>query len=104
MARLNESCAQCHREQSRTFAFEHEALREGCVTCHQPHGSINQKMLTERDNNLCLKCHSQIQSNPGEVFVGKRDDHSMFIRGKTCWSAGCHNAVHGSNISPHLQY
>ena len=103
MARSNESCGECHKEQVRPFAFEHEALREGCVTCHQPHGSINQKLLLERDNNLCLKCHSQLQLAPGEVFVGKWD-HSDFIRGKTCWSAGCHNAVHGSNINPHLQY
>jgi predicted CXXCH cytochrome family protein len=103
MARLNESCATCHREQARPFAFEHEALREGCVTCHQPHGSINAKLLPERDNTLCLKCHSQIQFPAGEVFVGKLD-HSAFIQGKTCWTAGCHNAVHGSNINPKLQY
>ena len=31
MARLNQSCAQCHRDQSRPFVFEHEALREGCI-------------------------------------------------------------------------
>src|SRR5437870_2942474 len=50
MARLNENCAQCHREQTRPFVYEHEALREGCAVCHQPHGSINAKMLVESDN------------------------------------------------------
>ena len=103
MARLNESCAQCHREQTRPFAFEHEALREGCAVCHRPHGSINPKMLVERDNNLCLKCHAQVQVNAGEVVLGKRN-HSGDLRRGTCWSAGCHTAVHGSNISPRMLY
>src|SRR5262245_15201705 len=50
MARLNDSCALCHREQSKPFIYEHEALREGCTTCHNPHGSINAKMLVQADN------------------------------------------------------
>ncbi|MBM3834603.1 MAG: hypothetical protein FJ403_15290 [Verrucomicrobia bacterium] len=103
MARLNESCAQCHREQAKPVVFEHEALREGCTTCHQPHGSINRKMLIQADNNLCLKCHAQVQSGAGQVVIGK-SDHTTRIRGRTCWTAGCHPSVHGSNISPHLHY
>ena len=40
-------------------SFEHDALREGCTTCHNVHGSVNAKLLTVRDANLCLKCHFQ---------------------------------------------
>jgi predicted CXXCH cytochrome family protein len=103
MARLNESCAECHREQARPFAFEHEALRDGCTVCHSPHGSINAKLLTERDNNLCLKCHAQVQATAGQIIIGKLD-HSSYMRRGTCWSAGCHTAIHGSNISPRMLY
>jgi predicted CXXCH cytochrome family protein len=103
MARLNESCAQCHREQARSFVFEHEALREGCVTCHQPHGSVHAKLLTERDANLCLKCHAQVQPSPGELWIGKVDHKALLSMG-TCWSAGCHTAVHGSNFQPKMLY
>jgi predicted CXXCH cytochrome family protein len=106
MARLNQSCAQCHREQSRPVVYEHEALREGCTVCHSPHGSINSKMLVERDMNLCLKCHAQIQGpsvGPDELFIGKVP-HSAFLRQGTCWSAGCHTAIHGSNINPLMLY
>lgn len=104
MARLNESCAQCHREQAKPHAFEHAALRDGCITCHSPHGSINAKMLTERDNNLCLKCHAQVAGpTPGSVLIGAVD-HSEQIRQGSCFSAGCHTAVHGSNIDRRLLY
>ena len=36
-------------------------MREGCTTCHNPHGSINRMMLTQPDNNLCFRCHAQVQ-------------------------------------------
>jgi predicted CXXCH cytochrome family protein len=102
MARLNETCAQCHREQTRPFVFEHEAMREGCTVCHNPHGSINRKLLAQADSNLCLRCHAQ-RTGPGvpagELFIGATP-HATFLKMGTCWSAGCHPAVHGSNIHP----
>lgn len=103
MARLNESCAACHREQTRPFVFEHEAMREGCATCHQVHGSVNAHLLVQRDVNLCLKCHAQIQPGAGATWIGKVD-HRRFLQFGTCWSAGCHTAVHGSNVSPKMLY
>jgi predicted CXXCH cytochrome family protein len=106
MARLNGQCASCHREQTRPFVFEHEALREGCTVCHTPHGSINAKMLIERDNNLCLKCHAQVAGASGStpnLFIGKQA-HTAFLPRGACWSSGCHTAVHGSNLSPLMRY
>jgi predicted CXXCH cytochrome family protein len=105
MAQVNEACAGCHREQTRPFAFEHEAMREGCVVCHQPHGSVNRKLLTESDVNLCLKCHAQtpVAGSAGAIYIGKVD-HTAFLRQGTCWSAGCHSAVHGSNVDPRMRF
>jgi len=106
MARLNETCAACHRGQTKPVIYEHEALREGCTTCHQPHGSINRKMLTQPDLNLCLRCHAQVQGpgvKPGEIVIGKLN-HTALIRQGACWSSGCHTAVHGSNINPYFLY
>jgi predicted CXXCH cytochrome family protein len=106
MARQNEQCASCHRNQTRRFVFEHAALNEGCVTCHAPHGSVNRKMLTQPDANLCLRCHAQVVSpaaGRGDIIIGKVN-HTTYMRQGTCWTSGCHTAVHGSNVDPYLRY
>ncbi|MEI6083764.1 MAG: cytochrome c3 family protein [Verrucomicrobiota bacterium] len=110
MNRANETCAACHRNESRPHVFEHEALREGCVSCHNPHGSINPKLLVQRDNNLCLKCHAQVAlgSSSGTTSIGKMPHAGFgpteFLKQGTCFSAGCHTAVHGSDVNTHLRY
>ena len=99
-----ENCVQCHPSQQGPFVFEHEALREGCTTCHSPHGSVNAKMLTERNANLCLKCHfQQVQNGGATILIGGVDHTSRLSQG-ACWSAGCHEAVHGSRVSPSLRF
>ena len=105
MARLNQSCAQCHPAQTKPVVFEHPALREGCAACHNPHGSVNPALLTVRDSNLCLRCHAQ---TPGaaavhKIFIGNVD-HTGLLQYGSCWTAGCHTAVHGSNTQPFFFY
>lgn len=96
---VNETCFNCHKEHRGPFVFEHDALREGCTSCHKVHGSIHDKMLIVRDINLCLRCHTQTNF----PRVGDRNHTTDFSRG-TCFSAGCHTAVHGSNFDDHLRY
>ena len=99
LAGVNEACFNCHKEQRGPFVWEHEAVREGCTTCHQVHGSIHAKMLVARDNNLCLRCHTQMNF----PMIGKQSHAGRLPQG-TCFSAGCHTAVHGSNFDDHLRY
>ena len=109
--RLNDTCAQCHREQAQPFVFQHPALREGCTSCHNPHGSINPKLLNVRDGNLCIRCHAQkpatfpttTGTGAPTIFFGNKD-HTTFVRYGACWSAGCHAAIHGSNTQPYFLY
>ncbi|HLD73528.1 MAG TPA: cytochrome c3 family protein [Bdellovibrionota bacterium] len=96
---MNEACFKCHAEKRGPFAFEHEAISSSCIMCHNPHGSIHSKMLVQNDKNLCLKCHVQ----PNYPVIGGRN-HSNYANQGTCWSAGCHTAVHGSNFDDHLRY
>ncbi len=98
-----EGCLDCHPSQRGPFVYEHEALLEGCTVCHQPHGSLNAALLTERNATLCLKCHFQEQAAAGTILIGGRD-HSFFLASGTCWSAGCHEAVHGSQVSSSLRF
>lgn len=97
-----ETCLQCHPSQRGPYVFEHEAMREGCTTCHTPHGSINAKMLTVRDSNLCLKCHFQ-QVQGGAIRIGGAD-HTLRLQQGACWTAGCHEAVHGSRVNSSLRF
>jgi predicted CXXCH cytochrome family protein len=98
----NEMCLRCHPAQQGPYVFEHEALREGCTTCHNPHGSINAQLLKDRDSNLCLQCHFE-QFSGGEILIGG-SDHTDRLQEGTCWSAGCHQAVHGSRVNPSLRF
>ncbi len=99
MKGVNEACFNCHKEMRGPFVFEHEAVREGCTTCHQVHGSIHSKMLVARDSNLCLRCHTQMNF----PTIGKSGHGGRLPQG-SCFTAGCHTAVHGSNFDDHLRY
>ena len=97
-----DTCTECHTAQKGPFIFKHNAMKEGCVSCHNPHGSVNQKMLKAPDSNLCLQCHAT-GSNPGQLFAFGRDHVGNPVNG-TCWVSGCHEAVHGSNTSHALRF
>lgn len=107
MEGANEKCFKCHPDKRGPFVWEHDAVREGCTICHNPHGSVNNKLLVAHDTNLCLRCHYE-QAYP---IIGDRNHTgaqapsptpSLFlIRGKeSCMSH--HEAIHGSNFGSTL--
>lgn len=84
-----DSCVKCHTEMAGPFVFEHDPVAghssDGCKECHRPHGSNNPKMLTGATRGLCGQCHT--------------DKVASHYAGQTCWSAGCHSSMHGSNTN-----
>jgi predicted CXXCH cytochrome family protein len=100
---VNQTCAKCHPAQAGPFVFEHEAMREGCTVCHSPHGAVNDKMLKARSATLCYQCHFQQQTS-GTAIMHGGVDHSQNVNRGACWSAGCHEAVHGSQVNSNLRY
>jgi predicted CXXCH cytochrome family protein len=101
----NETCTKCHTAQKGPFLFKHNAMLEGCTVCHNPHGSVNQKMLVARDANLCLRCHLEHPAMEGNgTILAGGEDHRTRLQNGTCWSAGCHEDVHGSNASKAMRY
>lgn len=109
LASRNQTCLKCHTEQAGPYVYQHGALREeGCTGCHNPHGTVNDKMLVARDANLCLRCHLEVLS-PGFTVGGYSGGgaHANAVGSRlsegTCWSAGCHEDVHGSNVNASLR-
>lgn len=85
-----EMCVTCHAETAGPFVYEHDPVvgltGDGCTECHRPHGSQNPKMLTTFSRGVCAQCHTD-----------KANNHHP---GRSCWQAGCHVALHGSNSDP----
>lgn len=109
LAAQTQTCLRCHTQQAGPYVYEHGAIREeGCTACHDPHGTVNDKMLVARDANLCLRCHLAEVSpgfNLGGYHAGSSHDSGAGSRLSegTCWSAGCHEDIHGSNVNASLR-
>jgi predicted CXXCH cytochrome family protein len=109
LASRTETCLRCHTQQAGPFTYPHGAIREeGCTACHNPHGSVNDKMLLARDANLCLRCHLAVLTpgfNLGGYKAGATHANAVGSRlaEGTCWSAGCHEDIHGSNVNASLR-
>lgn len=88
-----ENCIACHTAQAGPFPWPHEAASsyypggEGCVACHSPHGSANDRLLTRTGDGLCTQCHG--------VPALHQTQHSGIGTQFACIE--CHNDVHGSD-------
>jgi predicted CXXCH cytochrome family protein len=89
-------CFKCHKEMKGPFVFEHDAMREGCQICHEPHGSVYDKLLVADQTNLCLRCHWEPAFNTSSGTLGGVDHNYYIGRGEEC--VDHHRAPHGSNI------
>lgn len=84
---LKEACTQCHSEKEGPFLYEHAENAEDCRTCHSPHGSVNNNLLTMREPFLCLQCHS------GHEATTASGRGAFYTR-----CTDCHSRIHGTDI------
>lgn len=107
---VNETCYTCHAEKRGPFLFEHAPVKEDCVTCHEPHGSNHNRLLTQKAPNLCWNCHltgsghfgsgdkysteQGVQVAPPGAPTGYPTVNSRFIE-RACRT--CHVKIHGTN-------
>ena len=86
----------CHAEMRGPMLWEHAPVRENCATCHDPHGTSNDRMLVVRMPMLCQRCHVATR-HPSSVYdnnaITVSKSNRMF--GRSC--VNCHSNVHGSN-------
>lgn len=96
-------CQDCHPDQSGPFPHEHPAVDaylvngSGCVECHDPHGSPNDKLLRQPVKQLCMECH---------IVPGHTTIHGGIYAELDCLV--CHSDIHGSYtnsslLDPNLQ-
>jgi DmsE family decaheme c-type cytochrome len=90
-------CIQCHGDKRGPFPFEHAPVRlEACSSCHEPHGSVNPRMLTRHNvGQLCLECHTISSATLAGVPPGFHDTRSPRFQNCTV----CHSKIHGSFVS-----
>jgi DmsE family decaheme c-type cytochrome len=86
-------CTKCHTEMRGPFVYEHTPVKaEGCMGCHNPHGSQNARLLNMPSiNNLCNQCHSPVAA---ATIHGQAAGSSELA---PCTS--CHTYIHGSNMN-----
>jgi len=94
----NRICTKCHSETRGPFVYEHAPVKlEGCMACHQPHGSAQPALLKVRAPFLCQTCHEgtghpSIMNTPKGLSGGMP---SPYLLGGSCLN--CHSQIHGSN-------
>ncbi|MDO8526577.1 MAG: DmsE family decaheme c-type cytochrome [Deltaproteobacteria bacterium] len=59
-----ETCGQCHEQKrAQQMRFSHMPVREGkmtCTSCHNPHGTLTEKLLKSTSaNENCYSCHTE---------------------------------------------
>jgi DmsE family decaheme c-type cytochrome len=94
-AAQDQVCFKCHADKAGPFVFEHEPVKtEGCVACHQPHGSTNPRLLKRSQVNLlCLECHTFTADSPVPAIP---TFHNQSQKYQACTM--CHVTIHGSNF------
>ena len=92
------ACLKCHTNIRGPFVFEHFPVRtEGCMSCHEPHGSINPKMLIRNQVQfLCLECHSL---TPNVTTASQPPSFHDLRSPRYQQCTTCHMKIHGSNVS-----
>ena len=100
VAGTSEGCVSCHSDARGPFVFEHAPLRiKDCQTCHQPHGSVNSRMLVRsRVQQLCLECHTTGMGLAAGTPPAFHDIRTARYQNCTV----CHRQIHGSNADRHF--
>lgn len=103
---ITQLCTTCHADKRGPFIWEHPPVEQNCLICHQSHGGVANKLLTERMPNLCEDCHDWGR-HPTSFYDAKQGflpvpgvsnaAPSSRLVARAC--ANCHSNIHGSNAA-----
>jgi len=110
------TCGNCHKDKQAQIAkFSHMPLGEGkleCSSCHNPHGSPNEKMLVASSaNETCYSCHAEKRgpflwehmpvtencSNCHDPHGSNKEKMLKVARPRLCQQ--CHPTAHGGTTA-----
>ena len=106
--RSNDLCFDCHQDKEGPFIFEHAPVQEDCATCHTPHGSVANNLLTANEPMVCIQCHD-FHFHAGYKAVEGEHAHALgeerenafgvqsFQIAYTTSCTQCHAGHHGSD-------
>ena len=100
---MDQKCFKCHKEKRGPFVFEHQALWQGCTTCHNPHGGVYDKLLVAGKSVICLRCHWQVSFDVAGNIGSSGGAHPGLYIGRGVDCIDHHTAIHGSNIQQLLE-
>ncbi|AEH45652.1 cytochrome C family protein [Thermodesulfatator indicus DSM 15286] len=89
----NKLCFQCHKSNKYLHnKYIHKPIiSKGCLECHFPHASKNEKLLKKSTNKLCFTCHKKLKNDfKSDLFLHKPYKEQACLR--------CHIA-HSSNYN-----
>jgi DmsE family decaheme c-type cytochrome len=97
-------CLNCHIDKRGPFIFEHPSVAvEGCSVCHNPHGSVNNKLLTRPVVfTICLECHNGTGTGTRNAGVDIQTARHNLLDPKFQKCTVCHVKIHGSNADPYF--
>ena len=100
-----EPCLKCHTDKRGPFVYEHAPVRmEGCETCHNPHGSMNAKLLRRPVVfTVCLECHNGSGTGTRGQGVDIQTSRHNLLDPKYQRCTTCHVKIHGSNADPYFK-
>lgn len=106
--RVNELCLKCHTSKQGPFVFEHAPAAEGCLTCHEPHGTVANNLLRQNEPFLCLQCHEahfHVGRSGVSTPVTLPSGGSTNPYGEKGWRTAfgtkctqCHSQIHGTDL------
>ena len=99
----NENCLQCHPSQQGPFVFEHDARSRRLHHLSFPARQHQPQDARRAECQPVPQMPFPAAQTGGVILIGGVDHTTKLSQG-ACWSAGCHEAVHGSRVSPTLRF